>query len=65
MLRVRDLRVVFPNGHAALKRARLDVERGEFVCVIDRRGAGKSTLLRCLNGLIAPGAGPVYRNEST
>jgi NitT/TauT family transport system ATP-binding protein len=37
----------------------LDVEEGEFVCVVGPSGCGKSTLLRVLAGLVNPSAGEV------
>src|SRR5689334_15642369 len=58
-IQVRDLRVVYANGHEALKSITVDVAAGEFVCVIGRSGAGKSTLLRCINGLVRPTSGSV------
>src|SRR5947207_5327030 len=58
-IEVRDLRVVFPNGHEALKSVTVDVAAGEFICIIGRSGAGKSTLLRCINGLVKPTSGSV------
>lgn len=51
LLEVRDLRLVYPNGHEALKRVSFNAEAGEIVAIIGRSGAGKSTLLRCINGL--------------
>lgn len=64
-IQVHDLRVVFPNGHEALKSVSLDVAAGQFVCIIGRSGAGKSTLLRCLNGLLRPTAGTVVVDGTT
>jgi phosphonate transport system ATP-binding protein len=58
-IEVRDLRVVFPNGHEALKSISVEVAAGEFICIIGRSGAGKSTLLRCINGLVKPTSGSV------
>ena len=37
----------------------LEVEAGEFVCVLGKNGSGKSTLAKCLNALILPTAGDV------
>lgn len=51
LLEVRDLRLVYPNGHEALKRVSFNADAGEIVAIIGRSGAGKSTLLRCINGL--------------
>jgi len=59
MIRIRDLRKIFPPNTVALDGVDLDVLPGEFVMVIGQSGAGKSTLLRCLNRLIEPTAGEV------
>ncbi len=37
----------------------LEIERGEFVCVMGRSGSGKSTLLNILAGLLTPTRGKV------
>lgn len=37
----------------------LDIQAGEFVCIVGPSGCGKSTLLRILAGLIAPTTGRV------
>jgi NitT/TauT family transport system ATP-binding protein len=42
----------------------IEVERGEFCCVIGPSGCGKSTLLRILDGLIRPTAGQVVVGEA-
>jgi phosphonate transport system ATP-binding protein len=64
-IEVRDLRVVFSNGHEALKSISLDIPAGQFVCVIGRSGAGKSTLLRSLNGLQRPTSGSITVDGTT
>ncbi len=51
LLEVDNLRLIYPNGHEALKRISFQADAGEIVAVIGRSGAGKSTLLRCINGL--------------
>ena len=51
MLKIKNLRHVYPNGYQALNSIDLEVGEGEVVAIIGRSGAGKSTLLRCINGL--------------
>ncbi len=51
LLDIKDLRLVYSNGHEALKRISFSAEAGQIVAIVGRSGAGKSTLLRCVNGL--------------
>src|SRR4029077_4972826 len=37
----------------------LQIEQGEFVCIIGLSGSGKSTLLRCINRLIEGSSGEI------
>jgi NitT/TauT family transport system ATP-binding protein len=46
-------------GALALNDVSLEVNRGEFVCLLGPSGCGKSTLLNIIGGLIAPTAGSV------
>jgi NitT/TauT family transport system ATP-binding protein len=59
---IRDVSVTF-KGHGAgllaLDRVSLEVEAGEFLCLVGPSGSGKSTLLRVCAGLIPPTSGEV------
>ena len=59
---IQDVTKVFAGsgrggGVRALEPCSLDVQEGEFVCIIGPSGCGKSTLLRMIAGLGQPSAG--------
>lgn len=57
---VRDLSFAYEEkGKLILKDINLDVEAGEFVCILGQSGCGKSTLLRLLAGLEKPTIGEI------
>lgn len=61
-IEARDLSKSFagPSGpRQVLRGVSLDVERGEFVCLIGAMGSGKSTLLSLLSGLTRPDSGSI------
>lgn len=61
-IRVRDLYKIYRMGHTqirALNGVDLDIEQGEFVCLLGPSGSGKSTLLNALAGLERPERGEI------
>jgi len=60
---VRDLWMTFRGGHSGgvsvLERVGLQVENGEFVCIVGPSGCGKSTLLNIIAGFLKPTSGTV------
>jgi phosphonate transport system ATP-binding protein len=63
MLRIQNLRKVFPNGTVALKDLSLTVPDGQFLVIIGLSGSGKSTLLRCINRLVEPTSGQIWLDD--
>ena len=58
----RNVSKVFPSPNGpvqAVKDFNLEVEDGEFLCIVGPSGCGKSTFLRILAGLISPTSGNV------
>ena len=49
------------GGREILSPTSVQVERGEFVCIIGPSGCGKTTLLRAAAGFVSPSSGQVSR----
>lgn len=61
MIELKNVTVYYTNAESpALKTINLQLNEGEFVCVLGKSGAGKSTLIRCMNGLQQPTSGEVF-----
>ncbi len=63
MLRIQNLRKVFPNGVVAVDDISLTIPDGEFLVIIGLSGSGKSTLLRCINRLVEPTSGKIWLDD--
>jgi putative ABC transport system ATP-binding protein len=62
IISIHGLRKVYSSGDVAVEALRgvdLDVQPGEFVCVIGPSGSGKSTLFNIIGGLTHPTAGTI------
>ena len=65
MIKVQNLRKVYKVGNekvVALDNINLEIEKGEFCCIVGTSGSGKSTLLNQLAGLEKPSKGTVMIN---
>ena len=58
VIEVRELSKSY-DDRLVLDRLDIDVQRGDFVCIVGPSGAGKTTLLRCMSGLMPPSSGSV------
>lgn len=52
------------NSKKILEGLNLEIDSGEFVCILGKSGCGKSTLLRLLSGLEMPTYGSIKLNDT-
>ncbi|SHJ50820.1 ABC transporter ATP-binding protein [Hespellia stercorisuis] len=61
-LKISNVSKVFEKN-IALNNVSLEIQAGEFVCLLGPSGCGKSTLLRLIAGLDKPNEGRIYIND--
>ena len=59
IIRVSDVSFTYDGEAFALSGASVQIERGEFVCILGGNGSGKSTLAKHINALLVPDEGSV------
>ena len=64
MLRIKDLNFGYKKDQVVIDNISLEVEAGEFVCILGHNGSGKSTLARLLVGLLKADSGEIYINNN-
>lgn len=67
MIICKDLEKTYQVGEERVKALAgldLEIQTGEFVCIMGQSGSGKSTLLTMLGGMCRPTAGRVIINET-
>lgn len=57
MIEFKNVSLVYPNKHQALKNVNVKINEGEFVVIVGLSGAGKSTMIRSINRLVTPTEG--------
>ena len=59
MIKVKNLTHYY-NNDKALENINLEINKGEFICLIGESGSGKSTLLSLLSTLLKPTSGEIF-----
>jgi manganese/iron transport system ATP-binding protein len=64
-LDVKDISVIYGNGHAALNGATFSLNGGTICALVGVNGSGKSTLFKSIMGFVKPSTGSVNINGSS
>ncbi len=59
VLELREVIFAYPNAVTAVDGVTLNVERGEFLCLVGQNGSGKSTLAKLMVGLLKATGGRI------
>lgn len=51
LVNIKNLYFNYPTKKNALKNINLNIEEGDFICILGENGSGKSTLVKCILGL--------------
>lgn len=65
-IKIKDVSITFGKGveaHHAVETTSIDVQAGEFVCILGPSGCGKSTLLNAIAGYTQPTTGNVMVDD--
>ena len=62
MIEIKNLSYKYKNGNKVLNNINLNINKGEFVCIIGKNGSGKSTFSKLLSGLLPFKEGEIVVN---
>ena len=60
IIKVQDLKFEYQDIKNAINGVSLEIEEGDFICIVGHNGSGKSTLAKLLCGLLVPTSGHIY-----
>ena len=59
IVKVENVSYSYDKKTDVLKNINLEIEKGEYVCIVGHNGSGKSTLAKLFNGLLIPDSGEI------
>ena len=63
LIEIKKLFFSYPAKKNALKNINLEINDGEFVCILGENGSGKTTLIKCILGLNKIQSGEIIIND--
>lgn len=62
MVKIKNLKFAYKDEDLVIDDLSLEINKGEFVCILGHNGSGKSTLAKLLIGLLKADSGEIYIN---
>lgn len=63
LIEIKKLSYSYPTKKDCLKNINLNINEGQFTCIVGENGSGKTTLLKCILGLIKDYKGSIILQE--
>ncbi len=60
MIYLDNISKVYTSGEESLSEVNINIDKGEFVCIVGYSGAGKTTLMKIILGEVKPTSGNIY-----
>lgn len=59
VVRFKDVNFAYEDGITVLENINLELEKGEFACIVGPNGGGKTTMIKLMLGLLKPASGKI------
>jgi len=63
LIKIKNMSFGYSSQSGTLKDINLEINSGEFLCIVGENGSGKSTLMKCILGLNKPDTGTIEVTE--
>ena len=59
VVRFKNVNFAYEDGITVLENINLELEKGEFACIVGPNGGGKTTMIKLMLGLLKPTSGSI------
>lgn len=64
IIEIKNLKFSYDKNNYAINDLSLEINRGDFICILGHNGSGKSTLAKLITGLLKANSGEIYIDQT-